>query len=110
MSLPEYAMAAARRIAARSGAPVDAVISAYRAAAKGKAVNASSLFLGVGVITPTKRGKRTTASRRGKSAAKGVSFTIDPLPPTDFNAVGRTQLPRGFIVIDDPEPVKDTAE
>lgn len=61
MSLPDYAIAAARRIAARNGVPVDAVVSAYRAAAKGKAVNAKFLFLGQGVITPN-------AARSGKGA------------------------------------------
>ena len=65
MSLPKYAMDAARRIAARSGAPVDAVISAYRAAARGKAVNAASLFFsGSGVITP----RRSRDSKRNRKA------------------------------------------
>ena len=64
MRLPKYAMDAARRIAARSGVPVDAVISAYRDAAKGKAVNAVSLFLGTGVITP-KCGTFAAPSRKG---------------------------------------------
>ena len=64
MSLPKYAMDAARRIAERHGVPVDAVISAYRSAAKGKAVNAVSLFLVNGVITPSKRSRRPARDRK----------------------------------------------
>lgn len=58
------AIGAARRIAERSGVPVSAVISAYRAAAKGKAVNAASLFLQDGVITP----KGEASARKGAQA------------------------------------------
>lgn len=64
MSLPCYAIKAAQRIAAKSGAKVDDVIAAYRAAAKGTAVNASSLFLKNGVITSFRAGARSLQKER----------------------------------------------
>ena len=75
MSLPTYAMDAARRIAARRGVAVDAVLSAYRAAAKGKAVNAASLFLGDGVITPNERG--TSAAPKAETKISRARRTRD---------------------------------
>lgn len=44
--LSDKAMAAAKRIAARQGVPVEKVLAAYRSAAKNFKVNSKSLFLG----------------------------------------------------------------
>lgn len=52
LSISAEGLAAAKRIAAASGAKLDDVLAAYEKAAKGAAVKADSLFLRAGVITP----------------------------------------------------------